>query len=325
MLKAYNYCFSHGMGYGGACGETRWKDVNEELLRAVGLDDVLLYACPPSSPQQQSIILDSTLYRRFDLNVSFLAYREHHVRDRSRRDHTLPWEFESDDSFHDNNDDEDDEDTDKVDPHFRRNDTTPYRVAIHIRRGDIALCRTKYADRYYPNTYYQQLIDTTIQQQQQSQQQQQQRRPYEVHIYSQSDDPENTGGQIQYETLDEFIERGYSVHLDESLPETWHGLIRADVTIVSISAFSMVPALLKFSHGTVMIPPGRVLRLHRPPLPNWATPPDTILQSSADALQALRQQFCVGYSTHIEKKKQRRKKQTLLIQECGDDIGCIFF
>ena len=47
MLKAYNYCFSHGLVYGGACGETRWKNVNEELLRAVGLDDVLLYACPP--------------------------------------------------------------------------------------------------------------------------------------------------------------------------------------------------------------------------------------------------------------------------------------
>ena len=25
MLKAYNYCFSHGLVYGGACGETRWK------------------------------------------------------------------------------------------------------------------------------------------------------------------------------------------------------------------------------------------------------------------------------------------------------------
>ena len=100
-------------------------------------------------------------------------------------------------------------------------------VAVHVRRGDVKPCMR----RYLSNSYYLKVLEQHLPQ-------------YcgddvlqhcNVTIYTQSE---------TVESLEPFVERGYSLDLDSPLQDVWREFIQADIFLQSESAFSFVPGLL---------------------------------------------------------------------------------
>lgn len=127
------------------------------------------------------------------------------------------------------------------------------KVAIHLRRGDITPCSPKgrVRNRYLPNMFYLKLIDmylpsycgggsshnnnaTDITQH------------CHVTIYSESESAE---------PFTPFIERGFDLQLDGDIANVWRDFYDADVLISSESAFSYIPAVLKYNQDAVVIFP----------------------------------------------------------------------
>lgn len=57
----------------------------------------------------------------------------------------------------------------------------------------------------------------------------------DVFIYSESS---------SFKSFDDFQRRGYKVVLNGSIGEIWKGILKSDVTILSRSSFSLVPAII---------------------------------------------------------------------------------
>jgi hypothetical protein len=47
-----------------------------------------------------------------------------------------------------------------------------------------------------------------------------------------------------FESLDEFREKGYEMHVEEAIEDVWRAAMTADVFIMSRSDFSLVPAIV---------------------------------------------------------------------------------
>ena len=122
----------------------------------------------------------------------------------------------------------------------------PISVAVHVRRGDMTPCFS--GDRYLPNDYFLKTLDHYLPQHCSGE------RPCNITIYSE----ENS-----YESFEPFLQRKYNIDFHSPLPEIWKAFITADVFIMSMSAFSFVPALMKKN--------GRVLS----PYFHWPEPPAT--------------------------------------------------
>lgn len=99
-------------------------------------------------------------------------------------------------------------------------------VVVHVRRGDVNPCRPRNRIyRYLPNQHYLTLLDRYLSVD----------KNYAVTIYSESK---------SHESFDVFQERNYTVELDTKLGEVWPAMMTADILIMSVSFFSVVPAIL---------------------------------------------------------------------------------
>lgn len=109
-----------------------------------------------------------------------------------------------------------------------------YTIAVQILRGNSSPCKEKSKGyhSYLPNLHYQTLIDKYM------------KPDARVIIFS---------SEKSFEDLNGFRNRGYEVHTDTSLKETWKEYVTADVFIMSRSDFSLVPAMV--AQGTVVYTP----------------------------------------------------------------------
>jgi hypothetical protein len=123
-----------------------------------------------------------------------------------------------------------------------------YRVAVHVRRGDVSPCTERYKySRYLPNKYFLEILDQYINSNNNNNNNNNNinnNMNIDVTIYSESK---------TVEPFDGFIHRGYNLELDNDLAVVWKQLASADLLISSISNFNIVPAL--FSDGLVVLPP----------------------------------------------------------------------
>lgn len=108
-----------------------------------------------------------------------------------------------------------------------------FKIAAHIRRGDISPCTGDKIHKYLPNSYYLDMIDKYLPL---ASSPEHMHKTVEVVIHCMD---------ISFEPLDVFRDRNYTIKLSETpLADVWTELMTADVFIMSQSGFSVVPALL---------------------------------------------------------------------------------
>lgn len=148
-----------------------------------------------------------------------------------------------------------------------------FTIAVHIKRGNVEPClRTRDGfSRYLPNSHYQRLIDKYMQP------------GARVAIFSQ---------ESSYESLSEFEERGYELHIGHPTSEVWQTIVVADVVILSRSSFGLIPSLV--TKGIVVYTP-----FWHKPLRNWHVVRDK------DILNALDKDLAALNATCGQKKKYR--------------------
>jgi hypothetical protein len=211
MLIAHAYAFSQNLTYGGACDVDEAPERLEQakaLITTLGLDDVLKFSCP--SDKAKPSFMSPRKYRAKKSSALSDSYLQH-VRSQV---HYPPERHGG--------------------------------AVIHMRRGDVSPCG-KYANRYLPNSYYQEIIADFI--------------PpgMNVTILSESESAES---------FDDFS--NYTLWLDSDLPSAWRAMLTADFVVLSKSSFSFVPAMLNPT-GTVLYAPFLLS-----PLPGWVTVPPAI-------------------------------------------------
>jgi hypothetical protein len=121
MLLAHAYGFANKIRYAGACaeGELPYREQTEELIRAVGLQEILTYACPKKGGE--GLILGRKVYVSKNTHIFTPAYLKHlHAR-------------------------------------VKYPSTKNHSVVVHVRRGDVSPC-SFYANRYLPNSHYLQIL-----------------------------------------------------------------------------------------------------------------------------------------------------------------------
>jgi len=142
-----------------------------------------------------------------------------------------------------------------------------YTITVHMQRGDSTPCRAKHEGfyRYLPNSHYQALIDKYY------------RTGARVIIY--------TSSAKSFESLEEFRKRGYEVHADASMANSWKDFATSDVLIMSRSDYLMVPAMV--AKGTVVYTPFWHHSLRR-----WKRVPKSIMQQTDEEIERLRTEQC---------------------------------
>ncbi len=151
--------------------------------------------------------------------------------------------------------------------HYPPKNEDEFVIVAHVRRGEVTPCRPKNKgyERYLPNQHFLNLIDQYI------------KPGARVEIITQSD---------SFEPLDEFYERGYTVHVDENLASFWRTFILADVVILSRSDFSMIPAVC--ATGRVVYTP-----FWHPAIRGWDHVPTKIMEQTGLELEHLRKERCL--------------------------------
>lgn len=267
MLKAHAYCFMKGWEFGGVCGETTHKEANENIMRAMGLGDIVAYSCPENEEQATNFLSKSEYahleWKTFSpqwLDYMSLASGATAIQE-------------------------------------ARRDTDVFRIAVHIRRGDVSLCTGNAWRRYLPNSHYIRLIDQVLANLPTGQ-------PYKVTIYSESDHHDGKAKR-QYETFEDFTSRNYSVSLDQTVSKTWKRFIRSDVFIASKSGFSMVPAYLRFDRVGVIFTPHKYAN----PLPHWEVADEDFLAVTDAVMERLQSERCPSDSTRRRTRRRRRAQR----------------
>lgn len=125
MLLAHAYAFNNNMIYGGACSEAYLphQRSTEQLIEAVGLQDLLQYACPMVSDGVS--ILDRKKYVGKNTRIftqDYLKYLHSRVKYPTTKNHS---------------------------------------IVVHVRRGDITPCGF-YANRYLPNSHYTTILEEYV-------------------------------------------------------------------------------------------------------------------------------------------------------------------
>ena len=245
MLMAHAYAYHNGFIYGGSCGEGNdvGRDPENSLIEAVGLQDYLQFACPRDlATTDRKKVIPSNSYVHDGTRIFTPEYVEKLKTAVNIKKNISPHQQERDANSKINT------------------------IVVHVSRGKkFTPCRRAVHngyEPYLPNKHYQvseavlccvfrvkkcismcevkvniillflftkMLINKYMKPESDG---------YEnkVIIYSQS---------TSYESLDEFKERGYELHIDEPIDDVWKTIMTvANVFIMSRSSFSFVPAML---------------------------------------------------------------------------------
>jgi hypothetical protein len=143
------------------------------------------------------------------------------------------------------------------------NGTSPTLV-VHIRRGDVVPCNNYTKDRYLPNSHYVALIKKY------------QTKKHRVIVHSERESYENW---TDFEGFDRL-----QLKLNSTLEEAWQDMLEADIFIMSISSFSIIPAVLT-SATTIVRPDGTWI----PRLPHWVTVDRSLSKASKAKMMKLRE------------------------------------
>ena len=273
MLHAHAYAFQHNLTYGGACltaltGRQRaavYKDIAErrrtgkpynpipgydafdqrlDLIDALNLGDILKFACP-SRNNSFAILPHETFWNNKPKETP--AWRAY-IQSFTSKAEIVPV------------------------------DDNVFRVAVHVRRGDVTPCHGT-TSRYFPNQHYLRMIEQILLERSNTEHQPQ----VEVHIYSESK---------SFEPWDDFVAKNYTMHLDTSVVDVWKQLLSADVVISSRSSFSLVPASLT-TRGTVLYTPKLKLHKRHPSrrrrlrLAHFVQVSDSMIRQAQEEMEAL--------------------------------------
>lgn len=294
MLLAHAHAYHQGGIYGGSCGEG--NDVGRvpenALIRAIGLQDYLQFACPRDLETNdrkktlpgKSYVQDGTrafIPEYVDLLKGVIKY-----------------------------------------PKKQETKKKTNVIVVHIARGKkFTPCRkANYQgfDPYLPNRHYKVrrnlewwpgkrhcevlfsncIIDTNFYLLSYSFGNQLLIKKYskpgydnKVIIYSQS---------TSYEKLDMFRDQGYELHIDEDIADVWKAVMKADVFIMSRSSFSFVPALVANDSTKVVYTP-----FWHKPIKGWDIVGNDIL-SQSDAEFKRMKGTCKG--DHVMERFLKKKK-----------------
>eukprot|EP00980_Cylindrotheca_fusiformis_P026347 scaffold15914_cov80-Cylindrotheca_fusiformis.AAC.5 len=222
MLKAHAYSYANGLKYKGHCfdsSQSVYKSL-EKCLKGLSVSSFLNLSCPPgyefTMGSDHPSIIDLQEYQRYDLlTPQWLA----HIRYERFKNRLAPSISNSAASAR-----------------------SSFRIAVHLRRGDVNPCRNSTKNRYFPNQFYLDLIERYTPKNISL--------PLKVTIFSES---------RTHEPFDDFVDRGYNMALGTDLGDTWNEMATADILILGESTFSLIPAI--FSEGLVVYP--RTPRIHR--------------------------------------------------------------
>jgi hypothetical protein len=281
MLKAHAYSFNHQIELLGFCMSGVHVDQNKKLVKAIGLDQVFKLGCPSNiqdiptkGEEYQKHFVPRKDYRNDEENTFTPAWLDYMTR--AYRPRNLP--HYSDGIF---------------------------RIAVHIRRGDVSLCTPNAKKRYLNNMHYIRIIDRVLERyivegydvrhnNNNSSGSSSSNRPYQVTIYSESHH-HNSKTKTQYEDFAEFEERGYTLRLDYGIQPTWLEFIAADVLITAKSGFSMLAALLRLNKPGVIFTP----HPHAYMLPHWELVEESFMQQTALEMKVMQIQKCPQNGTEI--------------------------
>ena len=153
---------------------------------------------------------------------------------------------------------------------------TIFNVAIHLRRGDYSPCRSK--EKYLPNVYYEKVLDEYILPRYCSHTRD---RVCNITIFTE---------ERHFEPLDVFQNRtDLTIDVDSSLDQIWTTLLKADLTVISKSSFSYVPAIL---NPNLVLSPVDWQDWKYPPLEHWLLAPESIRQATQDVVDKMVEDFC---------------------------------
>jgi hypothetical protein len=278
MMNAHAFSFRNGSTYGGYClpsweeattaretaahngaivaTTTTEKDILTEdrmgnhaeaqrILTALGLQDELIFACPNADQiSSGKHLLSRGLYHSHATQKIWTADWIAEIQGRVR---------------------------------YAKSADSTYRVAVHIRRGDVTPC--KHTGRYLSNSHYERVLMRYIPTAQ--------RKTAAIEVFSEYNSFEPWDGLIHRLTSKDGL--GFpsvQLRLDTNLSDVWQGLVSADLVVLSRSTFGMVPAMLN-SHGTVIYTP-----FPRRPLPHWITVHGQLVQQSEVDTLEIKRQLC---------------------------------
>ena len=250
MQRAHALAFSQQWQYGGACfrptQSTYHKASNEALLTTLGLDHVWHYACPDDLEDASNFLTSSEIANGNHYSSAWKAYM--------KRAAPLFWNH----------------------PPNKDSDDDVYRIAVHIRRGDVTLCTGNAWSRYAPNAHTQRMIDHALADAPANV-------TTHVTIYAPPDEPGLR--RKPYEDLAVFAARGYTLVVGGPEADAWRAFVTADALVMSKSTFSHVAAYM--GDAAVYFTPFK----HSVALPAWYMANETEMQQleqDMDALQAAR-------------------------------------
>lgn len=245
MLMAHAFSFQSDARYGGACGNESYVTLpnQRKLIATLGLESELPFSCPTSYGFKESYrILDFASYTSNGSQI-FTQKWLNYIRSKSRR-------------------------------LYRK--SANYQIAVHVRRGDVTLCGSKFK-RYFPNHYYLGLIDLYTPKT---------GNPYNVTIFSNQVSPDAHNSHEFKEPWSDFIDRGYDLQLGSDLPATWESMITADVLILSKSGFSYVPAIFNLNGKIVYSP------YWTQPIPGWDVVSAQLIKRGRQLMRQLQKNHC---------------------------------
>ncbi|WIA19534.1 hypothetical protein OEZ85_004143 [Tetradesmus obliquus] len=151
------------------------------------------------------------------------------------------------------------------------------RLAIHVRRGDIAT-NSRWSHRMFPPAYYVHLAQQITQVLDEA------GCDFSVEVYTEA--PSSAAGRAELEQLRQAIPHAV-MQVSKDMVWSWQQMATADVLVMSNSAFSISAALLNPNAFNVFFP-GAQLHQSRVEMSHWHTPLDRNGTLPSAALQALK-------------------------------------
>jgi hypothetical protein len=268
MVLALAYGYAHNQTYGGACYVNPMRDApsrqadKEALIRSVGLQDVLTFACPGSYDEGllQQEDYASTKQRNMLVNPGFVNW----LRSKVALPEISPGGGSSSSSGAHGGD-----------------------AVVHVRRGDVDPCN-EWADRYLPNSYYQEVLRKYVP------------RNARVSVFSES---------WSFEPWTDFPSPRHKVFLDTDLAEVWRAVMSAKYVVLSLSSFVYIPAILNPNATVLYAPTWQFV-----PMPNWTKVGIGIRRRSNANVKALAETKCATHESLLAGTSMGRgaKNQSLI-------------
>jgi hypothetical protein len=245
MVVALAYGYAHNKTYGGACYVNPMRDApsrqadKEALIRSVGLQEVLKFACPDSYDEGllQQEDYASTKQRNKLVNPAFVNWLRSKV--------VLP-DLSAGSGAHGGD------------------------AVVHVRRGDVDPCN-EWADRYLPNSYYQEVLRKYVP------------RNARVSVFSES---------WSFEPWTDFPSPRHKVFLDTDLAEVWRAVMSAQYVVLSLSSFVYIPAILNPKATVLYAPTWQFV-----PMPHWIKVGMGIRRRSDAKVKALAEAKCATHES----------------------------